>query len=55
MITKNPVHQPRTGVEEAVDRLTGTRRVQYDEQCVICQNEGAHDIVDRPHVMEGQE
>lgn len=29
--------------------------VGFDERCVICQNEGPHDLSDRQHVMEGQE
>lgn len=27
----------------------------FDDMCVICENEGAHDINDRPHCGEGQE
>lgn len=28
---------------------------EFNEMCVICQNEGPHDLSDRRHVLEGQE
>ena len=50
---------PRAGIMAAARRLD--RRLKreirrsFDPECVICQNEGAHDLNDREHVMEGQE
>lgn len=35
--------------EEDINRMTA-----LEEHCVICQNEGAHDVGDRPHAYEGQ-
>jgi hypothetical protein len=30
-------------------------KIEFDEMCVVCQNEGPHDVNDRAHVMEDQE
>lgn len=49
-----PVPDPQVKSDDELDEDTEENE-EYDDRCIICQNEGAHDVDDRDHVFEGQE
>lgn len=45
-----------SAADELAARMARSQaRTAFDRECVICQNEGSHDLGERGHVYEGQE